>query len=61
MDVSTIRLTYKDERRIHETVDRFRDLPRLTQLEKEVREAAEVGRFLKPQQTRLTPNAVRSG
>ena len=48
MDVSTIWLTYKDERRIHETVDRFRDLPRLTQLEKEVREAAQVGRFLKP-------------
>lgn len=48
MDVSTILLTYKDERRIHETVDRFRDLPRLTRLEKQVRDAAEVDRFLKP-------------
>jgi ankyrin repeat protein len=48
MDVSTIRLTYKDERRIHETVDRNRQLPRLTQWEKQVRDAAEVDRFLKP-------------
>ncbi len=48
MDVSTIKLTYKDERRIHETVDANRGLPRLTRLEKQVREAAEVDRFLKP-------------
>jgi hypothetical protein len=48
MDVSTIRLTYKEERRIHETVDSFRDLVRFTQLEKQVRDAAEVDRFLKP-------------
>jgi ankyrin repeat protein len=47
-DVSTIRLTYKDERRIHETVDTFRDFPRLTKLERQVRDAAEVDRFLKP-------------
>jgi ankyrin repeat protein len=48
MDVSTIRLTYKDERRTHETVDTGRDLPRLTQLEKQLRDAADVDRFLKP-------------
>ena len=48
MDVSTIKLTYKDERRIHKTVDANRGLPRLTRLEKQVREAAEVDRFLKP-------------
>jgi ankyrin repeat protein len=47
-DVSTIRLTYKDERRIHETVDTFRDFPRLAKLERQVRDAAEVDRFLKP-------------
>ncbi len=47
-DVSTIKLTYKDERRIHETVDANRGLPGLTRLEKQVREAAEVDRFLKP-------------
>ncbi len=47
-DVSTIKLTYKDERRIHETVDANRGLPRLTRLEKQVREAAEVDRFLRP-------------
>src|SRR6266581_7808120 len=48
IDVSTIKLTYKDERRIHETVDANRGLPRLTRLEKQVREAAEVDRFLEP-------------
>ncbi len=47
-DVSTIKLTYKDERRIHETVDANRGLPGLTRLEKQVREAAEVDRFLEP-------------
>ena len=47
-DDGTVKLTYKDERRIHETVDVGRELPRLTQLEKQVREAAEVDRFLKP-------------
>lgn len=47
-DVDTITLAYKDERRVHETVDRNRRLPRLTQLEKQVREAAQVERFLKP-------------
>ncbi len=48
IDASTVRLTYKDERRIHETVDVCRNLPRLTQLEKQFRDAAEVNRFLKP-------------
>lgn len=47
-DVDTIRLEYKDERRIHETVDRNRQLPRLTELEKQVREATQVERFLTP-------------
>lgn len=47
-DVDTTRLTYKDERRVHETVDGNRDLPRLTQLEKQVREAADAERFLTP-------------
>lgn len=47
-DVDTITLAYKDERRVHETVDRNRRLPRLTQLEKQVREAAQVERFLTP-------------
>lgn len=47
-DAGIVKLTYKDERRIHETVDVGRELPRLTQLEKQVRDAAEVDRFLKP-------------
>jgi ankyrin repeat protein len=51
LDAGTVRLTYKDERRIHETVDAGRDLPRLTQLEKQLRDAAEVDRFLKPSVT----------
>lgn len=47
-DVDTVTLAYRDERRVHETVDRNRRLPRLTQLEKQVREAAQVERFLTP-------------
>jgi ankyrin repeat protein len=48
LDVDAIRLRYQDERRIHETLDVSRGLPRLTQLEKQVRATADVDRFLKP-------------
>jgi ankyrin repeat protein len=47
-DVTVIRLTYRDERRIHETVDGMREVPRLTSLEKRVKAATEVDRYLNP-------------
>jgi ankyrin repeat protein len=47
-DVDTSILTYRDARRVHETVDRNRQLPRLTHLEKQFHEAADVDRFLTP-------------
>jgi ankyrin repeat protein len=47
-DVLVRKVTYKDERRIHETVDVVRQLPPLTQLEERLRTAADVDRFLKP-------------
>jgi ankyrin repeat protein len=48
VDAGRIRLKYEDERRLHETVDANRGLPRLTRLEKQLRDAAELDRFLKP-------------
>lgn len=48
VDATVIKVTYKDARRIHETVDSGRELPRLTLLEKQLRAAARMDRFLKP-------------
>ncbi len=59
-DAVVITVTYKDERRIHETVDAIRGLPRLTQLEKRLRAAANVERFLKPSLS-LYQELLRSG
>jgi ankyrin repeat protein len=42
MDCGVITVTYRDRRRIHETVDSVRNLPRLTRFEERLREAAHV-------------------
>jgi len=47
-DATAIRLTYRDERRIHEVVDVERDIPRVTDLENHMKTATEVDRYLKP-------------
>lgn len=59
-DVTVIRLTYRDERRIHEVVDSRRQIPRLTELEQRIKAATEVGRYLKPSVT-LYRRLVDSG
>jgi hypothetical protein len=41
-------LGYRDNLRVHETIDEDQQLPCLTQLEKRLREAARVDKFLKP-------------
>lgn len=41
-DVTVVRLTYRDERRIHEVVDARRQIPRLTELEKRMKAATDV-------------------
>jgi ankyrin repeat protein len=47
-DAPVIRLTYRDERRIHEIVDIERHIPQVTDLEKRIKTATEVERYLKP-------------
>ena len=47
-DATVIRLTYRDERRIHEVVDAFRQIPKITDLETRLKAATEVDRYLKP-------------
>jgi len=47
-DATVIRLTYRDERRIHEVVDVERQIPKVTELEKLMKAATEVDRYLKP-------------
>ncbi|HXA51200.1 MAG TPA: ankyrin repeat domain-containing protein [Candidatus Acidoferrum sp.] len=47
-DATVVRLTYRDERRIHEVVDVERHIPRVTQLENRMKTATEVDRYLKP-------------
>jgi ankyrin repeat protein len=47
-DATVMRLTYRDERRIHEVVDVERHMPRVTELENRMRTATEVDRYLKP-------------
>ena len=47
-DATVVRLTYRDERKIHEVVDVERHIPRVTQLENRMKTATEVDRYLKP-------------
>jgi len=47
-DATAIRLTYRDERRIHEVVDVERHIPRVTDLENRMKTATELDRYLKP-------------
>lgn len=47
-DATIMRLTYRDERRIHEVVDVERHIPRVTNLESQMKTATEVDRYLKP-------------
>src|SRR5690242_10678545 len=47
-DATVVRLTYRDERRIHEVVDVERHIPWVTQLENRMKTATEVDRYLKP-------------
>jgi ankyrin repeat protein len=60
LDATVIRLTYRDERRIHEVVDVERHIPRVTDLENRMKTATEVGRYLKPSLT-LYRRLVDSG
>jgi uncharacterized protein len=59
-DATVIRLTYRDERRIHEVVDVERHIPRVTELENRMKAATEVDRYLKPSLT-LYRRLVDSG
>jgi ankyrin repeat protein len=52
LDATITTVTYKDARRIHETLDVDRPLPRLIQLENRLRAAANVDRFVKPSVSR---------
>ncbi len=47
-DATVIRVTYRDERRIHEVVDVERHIPQVTNLENRIKTATEVDRYLKP-------------
>jgi len=47
-DVTVIRLTYRDQRKIHEVVDGLRQIRQLTNLEKRMKAVTEVDRYLKP-------------
>jgi ankyrin repeat protein len=47
-DATVIRLTYRDDRRIHEVVDGARQIPKVTDLENRMKAATEVDRYLKP-------------
>ena len=47
-DATVIRLTYRDERRIHEVVDIERHIRQVTDLENRMKVATEVERYLKP-------------
>jgi len=47
-DETVIRITYRDERRIHEVVDGGRHIPVVTSLENRLKTATEVDRYLKP-------------
>jgi ankyrin repeat protein len=47
-DATVIRLTYRDERRIHEVVDTLRHIPQVTDLGNRMKAATEVERYLKP-------------
>jgi ankyrin repeat protein len=47
-DATVFRLTYRDERRIHEVVDIERQIPQLTNLENRMKTATEVDRYFKP-------------
>ena len=47
-DVTVVRLTYRDDQRIHEVVDDWRGIRRLTDLENRIRVATDVQRYLKP-------------
>lgn len=47
-DVPVLRLTYRDDRRIHEVVDTDRRIPRIRDLEDRMRAATDVQRYLKP-------------
>ena len=47
-DATVIRLTYRDERRIHEVVDASRQIPKINDLENRMKAATGVGRYLQP-------------
>ncbi|HET9400001.1 MAG TPA: ankyrin repeat domain-containing protein [Candidatus Acidoferrales bacterium] len=59
-DATVIKVTYRDAYRIHEIVDDARNIPRLTGLEKRIRAASDVQRFLKPS-VPLYQNLVKEG
>ena len=60
MDAPIIRLTYRDERRIHEVVDVERHIPQVTDLENRMKTVTEVDRYLKPS-VALYRHLVESG
>jgi ankyrin repeat protein len=47
-DATVMRVTYRDQRRIHEVVDGERHIPRVSDLERLMKTATEVDRYLKP-------------
>lgn len=59
-DATVIRLTYRDERRIHEVIDVERHIPRVIELENRMKTATEVDRYLKPS-VALYRHLVESG
>jgi ankyrin repeat protein len=59
-DATVIRLTYRDERRIHEVIDVERHIPHVTDLENRMKTATEVDRYLKPS-VALYRHLVESG
>jgi ankyrin repeat protein len=59
-DVPVLRLTYRDDQRIHEVVDDDRGIRRLADLENRMRVATDVQRYLKPSVT-LYSSLLESG
>ena len=60
VDATVVRLTYRDERRIHEVLDVDRRIARVTDLEIRMKAATDVDRYLKPSVT-LYRRLVDSG
>lgn len=60
VDGTVIKITYRDAYRLHEVVDDGRNIPRLNELEKRIKAASDVQRFLKPSAA-LYQNLVKEG